>query len=278
MGVLLLFASRLLGRVGPHATCQDCDANTLHAEDSIVPIGGRPPSALASFHEPAKMRKGIKMRATLILLLASPIDALTASLIRRAGARHAPVAMAAAAGDPQFNPNLFRHRLERSFAITERRERIATVEQVAAVASMWTERQRTRFSYMILNHEPLPQEIVGLQALFGAMGATVYGVIGLFLGVFQLGPCLSMAPGRTGNWLRYSGWQSFTVLRAGALKCRGLWNCVLRWDAAVGASDKARTALTAVTAALTAPPRRTDASGRFAGAGGGGGGGTSLAA
>ena len=226
----------------------------------------------------AKMRKGIKMRATLILLLASPIDALTAPLIRRAGARHAPDAMAAAAGDPQFNPNLFRHRLERSFAITERRERIATVEQVAAVASMWTERQRTRFSYMILNHEPLPQEIVGLQALFGAMGATVYGVIGLFLGVFQLGPCLSMAPGRTGNWLRYSGWQSFTVLRAGALKCRGLWNCVLRWDAAVGASDKARAALTAVTAALTAPPRRTDASGRFAGAGGGGGGGTSLAA
>ena len=115
-----------------------------------------------------------------------------------------------------------------------------------------------------------------MQALFGAMGATVYGVIGLFLGVFQLGPCLSMAPGRAGNLLRHSGWHSFTALRAGALKARCLWNCVLRWDAAVGASEKARATLSAMTQ-RGATMRRRGTMG-FAGAGGGGGGGTSLAA
>ena len=199
-----------------------------------------------------------------------------ALLVHRAGARHLSAAMTAE--EPHFNP-LNRVRLERSFAITERRERIATVEQVAAVASLWSERQRMRFSYMILNHEPLPQEIVGLQALFGAMGATVYGVIGLFLGVFQLGPCLSMAPGRAGNLLRHSGWHSFTALRAGALKARCLWNCVLRWDAAVGATEKARATLSAMTQrSATVRRRGTMGFAGAGGAGGGGGGGTSLAA
>lgn len=140
-----------------------------------------------------------------------------------------------------------RHSLERSLAITERSENIAAVETVGAVAKSWPERQRMRFSYMILPYEPLPQEILGLQALFGAVGAAIYGIVGLFLGAFQFGPMASMAPGPSGELLRRSGWSSFTALRAGAIKLHELWQQLQRWDEETGWSARVRAAVAALT-------------------------------
>ena len=190
-------------------------------------------------------------RFLLASALAVGSSALTAPLssMRPARAHHVSMLVDDGHHDQQptpLNTAFVRRRLERSLAITERVEKIDKVESVAAVASAWTERQRVRFSFMILSTEPLPHEIFGLQALFGTVGATVYGMVGFLLGAFQLAPIASWAPGRCGEMLRSAGWGSFTALRSAALRMQKVWQQLRRWDEATGTSAMMLAMLVAV--------------------------------
>ena len=80
-----------------------------------------------------------------------------------------------------------------------------------------TEREQIRFSHMILPHEPLPHEMLGLQVLLGAVGTQLAGLLGMIFGTCQIAPFLSWAPGRFGGAMRLSGWHTFTAVRTSYL-------------------------------------------------------------
>ena len=117
-----------------------------------------------------------------------------------------------------------------------------------------SERERKRFEYLIKTHEPIPQEIIGLQAIFGCIGSQCAGFCGLIIGVMQLAPILSMVPGRSGNLLRGSGWHVFWFARVGWVRLAYVYTALSkqirswlretrRWNEATGTSATVRRAV-----------------------------------
>ena len=106
-----------------------------------------------------------------------------------------------------------------------------------------SERERRRFSYLIKTHEPIPQEIVGLQAICGYVGSRYAGFCGLLIGVLQAGPLFSIIPGRSGNFLRGSGWWVYACVATVVKRLCSLAREMRRWCDATGTSQAANVAL-----------------------------------
>jgi hypothetical protein len=87
-----------------------------------------------------------------------------------------------------------------------------------------SERERVRFNHLILRHEPLVHEVIGLQVLLGALGSRVWGLAGGLLGSLQFAPCLGCLPGRSGEAFRIVGWHTFVCMRTGAMYSVRLWH------------------------------------------------------
>lgn len=86
-----------------------------------------------------------------------------------------------------------------------------------------TEREQIRLRHMVLSKEPLPHEIFGLQILIGAMGTQVAGLLGMIFGTCQIAPCISWLPGRVGDTVRATGWQTFAGVRSACILTSDGW-------------------------------------------------------
>ena len=93
-----------------------------------------------------------------------------------------------------------------------------------------TERENLRLTYMLRPDEPLLHEVVGLQMLFGWLGALLSGVVGFLIGIGQVAPILSFIPGLAGHAIRGAGYRFFLLIMMAVDWCstactsaRALW-------------------------------------------------------
>ena len=142
------------------------------------------------------------------------------------------------------------------------------LESVTSNAGI-SERERKRFEYLIKTHEPIPQEIIGLQAIFGCIGSQYAGFCGFIIGALQLAPFFSMIPGRSGNVLRGSGWHVFWMVRVAWVRVALVFSAIAkhlrswlretrRWDDATGVSATASRAVRSCGADLRRGATRRD--------------------
>ena len=92
-------------------------------------------------------------------------------------------------------------------------------------------RESLRFDLMVLRDEPLVQEVIGLQALLGAVGAQ-FGVLGSVMGSCHFAPCFALLPCKLGGDVARSvGWHTFATARAAGNRLFDAWRAPLVRDA-----------------------------------------------
>ena len=208
------------------------------------------------WHTPAMthMRRTMQSSA-LLLILATSVRGMrqlasspTLQLLRKASI--ASEMNACCSGNNDGDPK----KSSRSLAALQQQRLV--LERLTSKAGI-SERERWRFSYLIKTHEPIPQEIVGLQAVCGFIGVHYSGFCGLLIGVLQAGPLFSILPGRSGNFLRGTGWHVYSVVAAVVKRLSALACELRRWCDATGTSKATSVALHSSRRLLESPVRAT---------------------
>lgn len=75
-----------------------------------------------------------------------------------------------------------------------------------------TEREMLRLSQMACRDEPLVHEVIGICMLLGAIGQRFFGFLGFLFCALQLGPFVSLTPGRVGNAVRHVGFFVYSIV------------------------------------------------------------------